>query len=512
MINFSNPTDSEEWKSDAALKTREAGVADFPSPPVEPAGDDRTQLPAGGSRWAVEPQHNVIGLINQSFRAFHFSFDEAVRHSKANAEAMRRDLVVMGALRDAQLPVTQLSWHLEPEDETDPAQVKGAQLIQKAIKKTHNLQQFHLMNLEAIFFGRAGTLCTYRWDKFETDLMIMNDWLPIHGDSLIPRWSSGDWGMLVGPGFEGETSPYSMGRVHWFTPQEREAVVIHVHEPEAPDYYETLKAGSIRGVGVRGRTYWWWWMLTNMRALLMDLVERTGSGVWLSYFDQSNPTGRSDMEQAIAAYRDKRVLSIPRDKEGRTAYGLEIKEPSLQAIASFRELIAYYESELKDYITGHSINPGSTIRIGGDPTGLAEGAISRTTRYHAVNLQETYNRQWLPVLAKYMTPGIPPPKWVFEIETPNAELVAKGAELVKTLGGEIDLDQLREVFTLRKPQPGSQIASSVQSLSPVAMDQGVPQGVPVAGNTPQAPQPAQSPITSQPVVQTGDPQLSGTAQ
>lgn len=482
---MTNTNPEYSWASDDALKVRESGLADFPTPPVDP--NSREQLPAGGGQWPVPVQYNVISLLNQTYRAFYHTYDEAIRHSRANAEAMRRDLVVMGALRDAQMPVAQLSWHLEALDETDPQQVQATQKIEKAIRKSHNLQLFHMANLEAIWFGRAATMCRYRWDEYDPSLMVMHDWMPIHGDSLVPRWASNEWGLLVSGMYEGETDSYSVGgRVHWLTPEERTSVVIHTHEPEAPDFYEAQKSGSIRGVGVRGRTYWWWWMLSNMRALLLDLVERVGSGVWLSYFDASNPQGRSDMEAAIASYRDKRVISIPRNRDGQTPYGLEIMEPSLNSIAAFRELIAYYESELRDYITGHSINPGSTIRIGGDPTGLAEGAISRTTRYHATNLQETYNKEWLPVYARYMTPGIPPPKWVFEIELPNADLVAQGAQLVASLNGEIDLDQIREVFTLRKPQPGSQISSKIQGLSPTAITQ-QPTGVPAV----------QSPTTSQ---------------
>jgi hypothetical protein len=506
VLNFAHPnSDGTEFNSDANLKVRESGLGEFPLPEVT---GSREQLPPGQGRFALPAHLTAVGLVNQTFRAFGWQWDEAMKHSRASAVAMLRDPTIFGSLRDVQLPVAQLSFHLEPEDESDPRQMDACVRIEKAIRKTPRLQQFMLCLLDAIWYGRSAVTCAWKFDKYDPSLVVVDDWFPINGDSLVSRWSSRDWGILVNSQYEGPTDTYALGRVRWLDPDSRESVVIHTHEPFAADYYETLEQGAIRGSGVRSRIFWFWWYVSNIRALMMDLAERTGTGIWVSYFDQSNPEGRSDMERAVAAYRDKRVLSIPRDKEGRTPYGLTIMEPGGSSHAVLMELVNYYDGVIRDFITGHPIGEGSTIRVGGDPTALFEGAISNTTRYHATNLQDSLNRDFVPTYSRYMAPGLPPPKWIFEIETPNAELIAKGAELMQGLGGEIDLDQLREVFTLRKPQPGNQVYSKIQSLSPAAVDS-QPVGVPVAGNTPQ---PAQSQTTSfSAPVQAAPPQPAGVS-
>ena len=50
-------------------------------------------------------------IVNYVSRTYRWRFDEALRDSLQNSLAMRRDPVVMHALRMRQIPTAQLSWH-----------------------------------------------------------------------------------------------------------------------------------------------------------------------------------------------------------------------------------------------------------------------------------------------------------------------------------------------------------------------------------------------------------------
>jgi hypothetical protein len=95
-------------------------------------------------------------------------------------------------------------------------------------------------------------------------------------------------------------------------------------------------------------------------------------------------------------------------------------------------------------------------------------------------LDATLTRDLVSVLYKYNCPHVPPGRFVSDLDTPNAEAVLGHAEVIHGLGGDVDIDHLRTIAGLPKPRPTSDVASPVQSLSPVAVGQ-TPQGVPVAG-------------------------------
>src|SRR5580658_4019093 len=86
----------------------------FPEPPVDPLG----LTPSGG---AFTLPHFVTfsQLVNYVTRTYRYTTDEAIRHCIQNALAMRNEPVIMQAVRTRQMPVTQLSWHLEPDEPTN---------------------------------------------------------------------------------------------------------------------------------------------------------------------------------------------------------------------------------------------------------------------------------------------------------------------------------------------------------------------------------------------------------
>src|SRR5690606_33708407 len=68
-------------------------------------------------------------LINSVSRTYRWTHDEALLHSHANARAMRRDPILLDALRARQIPVVLLPWHLEGPRANDQAQADAIDKI-----------------------------------------------------------------------------------------------------------------------------------------------------------------------------------------------------------------------------------------------------------------------------------------------------------------------------------------------------------------------------------------------
>lgn len=479
MINFATSFDSSEQ-----LSVREAGLPAPKLPDIDPK--DRSQLPAGGGEWPVPPHLGFISLVGMSWRAHHYASDEAIRHSRQNADAMLKDLLVLSVLEERFRSASQLSWHIEPLDESDNAQMRAAAINTLAVAKTCKLQEAFYQWNWAKWYGKYALEMLYKWDDHQPDLMYCRDWTPINGDSLVPRYANSDWGRLVNSLYDGPTEPYALGRVHWYTPEEMESVVVHSYHPTQPDFFDGLASGALRGRGLRHGAYWMWFYRSNLLALLMDYLERLSGGVWKGLYDESNPQARTDLEQAVAAYKSKSLLMLPKRKDGSLPNDVQIMEVGTASPAVLNQTIDYIDRLLRGYLSGRPNLSGS---VGGDEVALQEGAISAVTKADAVGLAEDLTNNWLPTLYRYNSRGVPNGRFVFDTDHPNAEKMLQYAQILRDMGWAVDLGHLAKIAGLPPGGLDNQISTKIQSLNPVAVSD-VPQGVPIAGQPVAAPQAA----------------------
>lgn len=467
-------------------KIRESVPGTLPQPPVQ-------ELPAGQGKWPVPHHETKVALVNLSSRTYRWTSDEALKHSRKNAAAVLRDLVVRNALAVRWAPIVQLGWHLKPRDATDPRQVEGTAKLTDVIHHTPRFQDFLQYCLWGEYFGFAGVAQVFEWEKIGDEMcMVVKEHRPIHGDSLVPRWD-GEWGILVNGAAEVEKDiGNGLGMAHYFTPAEREAVVIHSAPAEDVDFYESQMSAQIKGSGLRGHIYWYWYLKSNYQALLADFTERFAMGVWKFYFETGNDEGKTYMENAIAGYKNNRAIGIPRTPAGETAYDLQIMEVGTANPAFIRDQILEMNELIHKYITFQDVN-SLDVAVGGDGAGLVTDRISRGIKYCAKRLAQTLSDQWVSVLARYNTPDIPPPSFEFDVDSPNAGEVLGYAETLHQMGGPIDLEHLYDLCGIPMPAPDSTVASKIQPLSPQMAQ--TPQGVPVVNQDSQpqqAPPPQQS--------------------
>jgi hypothetical protein len=458
--------------------------------PLPEAKREDNSLPPGGGKWVVPHFTSFAAIINSITRTYRWTFDEALRDSQTNALALRRDPVIMDALRSRQLPVCQLQWHLEARDETDERQVQAIKDGTEIIKAIPNWQRYLMHLSEAVFYGRYGVQEVFDWD-FEIRKgkrsMVVRDYQPVLGDKLVFKYS-GQVGILVHTTelnrLDKDTDITDRGRAHFLNPEEREQIVIHQYEPEDADFFEGEMAGAIKGVGIRSRLYWFWWLRNQVLSWLMDYLERVGAGgiiVW--FYESGNNQSYTEVSNAVEQQSRNNAILFPRYRDNTTGGpGFEHIEPSMAGAQLLESLVTqYFDAVIRRYILGQTLSQDTaSTGLGSGVAELHADTFARLIKYDAMNLAETLTRDLISVLWRYNFPGVPAPRFVFDVDKPNAAETLEAAKTFWEMGGEIDADELRSILGLSKPQPGAAVLTKLPAPSPAGVGQ-LPQGVPVQG-------------------------------
>jgi len=444
----------------------------FPEPPVK-----ENRVPGDGGQ-PLPHFMTFSQVVNWASRTYRYTFDEALRHSAKNTLALRRDPVVMEAIRARQMPTAQLAWHIEPMNPEDTAQQEAAREMTEILHCTPRFQQLLIHLLEAIFYGRYGVQINYGWDfSSGKRRMQIKDFKPLNGDKMVFRYT-GQVGVLVHATYQGSWSITDRGRAHFFSPEEREQIVIHKHEPEDADFYEGELAGGIHGVGIRSKIYWLWYLRSQVLTFLMDYLERIGAGgLTVYYFESGNPQSLQEVKQCAEEQMRNNTILFPRYRDNSTGGpGIERIDPSPAGATLLEQLVTqYFDMQIRRYILGADSNEMTQ----GEASVIGD-THSRMVRYDAMNLQETITQDLLRVLQKYNFPGMPLMRFVFDIDKPNSEEILTAAQAFYQMGGTLDEDELRAILGLSRPQPGHAILAQNMPLNPSTMGS-LPTGVPISG-------------------------------
>ena len=467
------------WQADTNLE----GLLELGYP--QPEAPLASVLPPGGGGLVVPPFSTFSQVVNLISRSYRWTFDEALRHNQSNALALRRDPVIMDALRSRQMPVAQLEWHLQSEDDQDTRQAEAVKTLTRCIEATPNLQRFLMHLLEAIYFGRYAVQVAWKWDWREgKKLLKVRKYQPVNGDKLVFKYDD-RVGILVHATYDGSWEPTERGRAHFLNQSEREQFILHRHEPEDADFFEGEMAGSINGVGIRSRIYWLWYLKQNVFGFLMDYLERVGAGGFtIYYYEMGNAQSEQEVrKQAEEQFRNNAIL-FPRYKDGSTGGpGVERIEPSLAGAQLLQSLVmTYFDDLLRHYILGQTLTTqAEATGMGSEVAGLHGDTFARIIKYDAINLAESLTSDFVAVFQRYLFPDVPPIKWVFDVDKPNAGEVLEASSAFYEMGGTVDEDELRSVIGLSKPQPGHSMLAKMPPLSPAAVGPVVPGGVPQEG-------------------------------
>lgn len=479
------PSVSDQTPEELGFPGREAK-------PVLPDGP-----PLGLGKFAVPQQLTFAGIINSINRIYPYTFDEAMLHSRENAERMRFDPVIDACLRVRMMSVALLPKHIEPDDPDSSDELQAAEKSDKLLKSMPGQLNRARSLLDATFVGRSAWQDRWRWKtKYGHQWMYPTvEGRHIDGDKLVFGWGD-QVGILVHSAFNGPTVNTERGRAYMLTPEEREHVTVHKFEPTDASFYRPQSAGSIHGTGLRGKLYWLWALKSRIWSLGVDFLEWFAQGLTVYKFQSGNATHQKEMQAWIEGQSGSKVLLLP-------AFTAADGRPSFDPVqrfeagtASSQLLQALLTDYFDDLIVRHIL--GQTLMTQTAATGLGSGVASahnnvfdNIIKYDATALQETESDQFLRVFYRHNFPGMEPGRLVYDIDSPNVQQMIENADAIWQMGGRIDEEAILDSAGLPIPGVNSTILSNVQPMQPAAVG-GVPEGVPmVQGQEAGAPGPQQ---------------------
>jgi hypothetical protein len=459
--------------------------------PKLPVVQSMDQLPPGKAGLVVPHEQTFVAVYNQVQQNYSWQFDEALFDNVNNAIAMLFDPVIMEPLETRFRATALLTWHLEPDDAADSKLVEAAADLEKRARRMPFFQQFLVQMMWDTWYGKSGAQVIYNWWRNPAGRMgiVPTGHVPINGDKLVPFYGRtnilSEWGVRVSGVFSQGSSDSSVisdyGRVHKFTQDERQAIVVSQYMPVDADYLRPRKAGQVAGVGLRERLYWFWAIKNQVMGLLADYLRWFAQGLTIYYYELGNEEAYNEVKRRAEENAGKPFLLFPRERTGEPEWKpVERFDPSSASTTLMTELITkYFDEVIRRMILG----TGATT-IGG-PAGLNSGRSAEVqektadsvVKFDANRIGEVLTQDYIAVMNSWTYPGYPVPKFTFELDSPNVEELRSSAESFMSWGGQLGEESMRKLLGLPAPKPGENLLGQMQTMQPSAVG-ALPNGVP----------------------------------
>lgn len=455
----------------------------------------------------IATYQSVITTAAKTYR----ESDEAIRASRDDARHMRNDCGIMESLEARQRCTALLDWHIEPEDDSSQEQRDLASAMEKITAEIVRFTEYRRSLMEAIWFGKQGVQNRYGWQKIGGVYRCLptprhhldNGWQPINGDKMVFRFDDGS--LKDHPGaFEGQmgirvglgnwragdlvkdrwkVEATERGMAYFLTEEEQKLCVVHKHMIEDAAYEDAISAGSLHGVGIRGRIYWEWFQKQSCLGFLMEFLERSAGGIELWHFPAGNDKAKEEVKTAaterLSNSRNVTLVPIPAG-ENDGQYGVQIIEPGMAGVDCLKDLLEkYFGHRIKRYIMGQTLS--SEAEATGMGSGVAEAHIDtllQIVKYDATNLEETLTRQLLRPMQLWNFPKSKDIRLKFRIETEDDDMEGKLEAYQKAYGMGLKLKakDVYEMISASMPTPTDEVLSNQQQPPAQGMGQMPPGG------------------------------------
>lgn len=315
-----------------------------------------------GEGLALPPVFSFAAVIGGASKTYyHDRFDEAMRHSRENALAMRRDAFLMSLLQERKMAVSSLPWYLETPDPKDRLQAKVRGVLTQCLRGTRGLRRMILSWLEAIWYGRYGNQFSWRWQEVEGRRTLSVDrWAPINGDKIGYHWDGTPYVLvnaakaanLPGVVLTNTTRARALSLLGGW----RDRFVIHQHEIDDADYFEAEAGDGRHGVGVRSRVYWLDFLKREYLDWVVTYLERVGLGTTLWKYDASSPEQKAKAEEAARDNSRRVNITVPvwPDRAGGYSGGVERIEAPMGGVEALRTMIEAMDQYIERFIIGQA--------------------------------------------------------------------------------------------------------------------------------------------------------------
>jgi len=456
----------------------------FPAPKPPPATGP---MPPGGSQWAVPYFQEFAATMDLMVRTHYWTYDNAVANSWLNARVMRDDYIIKQAIHQRIIPVAMLEYQLNSVDESNPRLKDNAQKITEIINTIPRLQDMKRWLLEDTFFGRSAVQLTagFNYDLGFKRTMVTN-WSPVHADSIVFKYDDQTPGIMVNTSqYQGTWEATPRAPTHFlYDPAELEMFIWSEFEVEAVDYWWPERTGAVHGLGYRGTLYWLWWLRESLTKILMDFLQKIGTGFTIFYYEAGNAQSLADVKAAALTQIGNNVYLFPRNREGATEYGpgIERKEVGMAGADFLWTVFEGLNAIMRQAILGE-VGTTEDMATGlGSSVGEQHGITADIrTKYDAVRLDGAMQRI-VNAISRWNFPGDPPPKYVTLVEKRNPEEFAESLQIALQVGLTVSEAQVREILGLPKPKDGEPVLGGPQPLQPTAVGS-VPQGMPISAPT-----------------------------
>lgn len=461
-----------------AYSAAEFGTANNHVITLDPSGQ-----PLGGARFVVPSPALFAGRASGPSRQYYGAFDEALLHSRENAERMRLDPVIDLCLNLLVQPISLLTRHVTPHDPEDPVQVTAAATAEKILAGlpgwTYNVRWI-LDN--GVFIGRSALMMRWEWKYYgRRNFAVPTGFRPVHGDKLV-FWHDDSVGLRVNTiEFPFPTQPTEWGPAYKLNSTDRKCLLVFNYQPEDSTYYRPLKAGTIHGTGIRDKLYWFWALKNQVWGMSMDWLRWFARGLTVYYFPGGNPEHATEVEKWIKGQSGQDAMMLPWiPTSGYNYKPVERFEASTASPQFIQSLITqYFDDIFKQVIVGQTLTSGTaSTGLGSGVSAAHQSTFETRVKYVASGLDECITRDLLTPFYEMNFPGIPVGRWVSEVDDPNVQQMIENAETLVGMGAAVPQGPLFEAAGLPEAKDDDVILSSVQPQQPAGMS-GIPEGVPM---------------------------------
>lgn len=436
-------------------------------------------------------------LYHGAAYTYHHLFDEAIKHSRQNALAMRRDAWIMGLLSERADETLEKKWHLEPDNPKDPWQKTVADGVTKIIKGIHRLQEMRRYLLEGgLWYGRYGANVKWKWKECWLPVMekkgpatpgmqsvptmargkvlTIVKHKPVNGDK-IGHTNSDDAYVLIAGSFHdkikgdpkiiypnGAGAPALVLRGTW-----REQILMHRAQADDADYFDAEFGEQVHGKGIRNTIYWLDFLRRDYFGAVTEMLNRIGLGIVVIYYDQSNAAAKTEALDMAKKYSRRSVIVMPRASDSMSQGGaIEVVETPMAGATIMLELQTHVENQIERFMIGQLISGGGGSSNPLEGTGKSEFARDTKTKrcrsdaeLFDDSLTGSDDEPGLVSIIKKWTYGFAdfPLRWVTDHEENNPAEILDAVKVCVDMGVKFAEKDIREQTGLPAPEEGEPI-------------------------------------------------------
>lgn len=436
-----------EFRSESALPSTNGRILDQYGDPLKLATSQRPVL--------GHPREILVGLFQTAHRILQNS-SLARRESREQSRLMLQDQRVAQPYDKMRLTVSSLPGQVVPESQDDPAQVEAARDIHHQLRWENEVEV--LQNLMAAYwYGCSGGGLRVQFDERDRRYYVAG-MDPVHSDTITFNEDRVVY-LMVGQGYEGETHTYGFeSRVRPLTQAESEIFVLHVYNPEAPDFFEIQDAANLyRGVGKRDQVWFTWWISHNLERNLVDYAERIALPIPIGRFPEGNDQARAALEEAFLNYKNGKFIMLPkRTSSGEDLFDIQLVDATANVGTELYKWFIgdYTATQLKLAIEGQMLtSETANTGFGSQVANIHRNTWLTYVKYLARGLSQTITTQVIRRIQKWNN-IMPDRRFRYELAVddtdPHAKLQTVKDMYMMNMGNYIKTDEVLAIGGLTK--------------------------------------------------------------